>query len=271
VDFAAGTNSLFNTLLGGNALVAPNVSNSTAIGNRATVTQSNSLVLGSIFGVNTGQDTKVGIGTTAPQARLHVVDSGDILFGRSLGCLAATVAGIAFAPTIANSCANYALYGGDGNTYVARPTGGTLTFREGATTQVSIRPGGFLNLTTLGTAGTTALCRNTTGDISTCSSSLRYKEDVASFGGGLDVVERLRPIRFTWKASGQPDIGLAAEEVAEVEPLLAFKNGNGEIEGVNYAQLTAVLVNALQQQQSQIEALKALVCEANPKEPPCAK
>ena len=69
---------------------------------------------------------------------------------------------------------------------------------------------------------------------------------------GLEIVDRLRPIRFTWKESGQPDIGLAAEEVAEVEPLLAFRNGQGQIEGVNYSQLTAVLVNALRQQEERL-------------------
>ena len=88
-------------------------------------------------------------------------------------------------------------------------------------------------------------------------------------------MERLRPISFTWKASGQPDIGLAAEEVAEVEPLLAFRNDQGEIEGVNYAQLTVVLVNALRQQEArlrrEIDALRVLVCEANPQSAPCAQ
>ncbi len=45
------------------------------------MTQSNSLVLGSINGVNTATaDTKVGIGTTAPQASLHV-QKGDIYIG----------------------------------------------------------------------------------------------------------------------------------------------------------------------------------------------
>jgi hypothetical protein len=47
--------------------------NATAIGNRAYVTQNNSMVLGSINGVNGATvTTSVGIGTTAPSARLHV-------------------------------------------------------------------------------------------------------------------------------------------------------------------------------------------------------
>jgi hypothetical protein len=49
------------------------LNNTTAIGARAEVDQSNSLVLGSINGVNAATaDTNVGIGTTTPAARLHI-------------------------------------------------------------------------------------------------------------------------------------------------------------------------------------------------------
>ena len=48
--------------------------NATVIGYQAKVTQSNSLVLGSISGINgSTANVNVGIGTTAPQHRLHVV------------------------------------------------------------------------------------------------------------------------------------------------------------------------------------------------------
>ena len=258
-----------NTLLGANARVDfSGISNATAIGNRAEVSQSNSLVLGSILGVNGATaSTNVGIGTAFPNARLHVVDGGNILFGGSSGLPGLRGAGVRQRdqrelPELLD---------------VRRrrehphqpPSGGTIFFRENNVSQVSIQPGGFLNLQSLAGGGTVALCRNAPGNVSTCSSSLRYKADVAPFRGGLDVVERLRPIRFTWKASGQRDIGLAAEEVAEVEPLLAFRNADGQIEGVNYSQLTAVLVNALQQQQAQIDALKALVCQLSRQAAPC--
>jgi hypothetical protein len=257
-----------NTLLGASTRVSSGISNATAIGSRAEVLQSNSIVLGSILGLNGGaSNTNVGIGTVFPSARLHIVDNGGMLFGASSGC--SGFVGMAFGSSISPSCQNYSIFGGDGSTYINRPGGGTISFREGNVAQVSIRSGGFLNLQALGGGGTVALCRNPTGDVSTCSSSLRYKTDVASFRGGLELVERLRPITFTWKANGKPDIGLAAEEVAEVDPLLAFRNAQGEIEGVNYSQLTVVLVNALKQQQREIDTLKTLVCQTNPEAAPC--
>jgi len=48
------------------------------------------------------------------------------------------------------------------------------------------------------------------------------------------------------------DIGLDAEEVEKVESLLIFRNEQGQIEGVKYNQLSAVLVNASREQQAQI-------------------
>jgi len=104
----------------------------------------------------------------------------------------------------------------------------------------------------LGLAGSTALCRNMDNQISTCSSSLRYKTDVQTFTGGLNIINRLRPISFSWKDGGMRDVGFGAEEVEKIEPLLTFRNQNGEIEGVKYGQISAVLVNAIKEQQAQI-------------------
>lgn len=63
-----------NTLIGSSSDVSAGITNATALGYKAKVTQSNSLVLGSINTVNSATaDTNVGIGTTAPGYRLDVV------------------------------------------------------------------------------------------------------------------------------------------------------------------------------------------------------
>ena len=87
-----------------------------------------------------------------------------------------------------------------------------------------------------------------------CSSSLRYKTKVQSFAGGLDLINRLHPITFTWKHGGVRDIGLGAEDVEQIEPLLTFRNTKGEIEGVRYDLIGVVLINAIKEQQAQISA-----------------
>ena len=101
------------------------------------------------------------------------------------------------------------------------------------------------------------MCLSVQNVIATCnSSSLRYKKDIAHYAGGLNIVNRLRPIAFTWKDHPERDLGFAAEDVAAIDPLLVTHNAKGEIEGVKYDRLTAVLTNAVQQQQRTIETLQ---------------
>jgi hypothetical protein len=138
---------------------------------------------------------------------------------------------------------------------VATVTGGNLLVFNDAIGQNAFSIDATTNaiaINALGSAGSTQLCRNASNQISTCSSSMRYKTEVQSFTGGLNVVTQMRPITFTWKAGGLRDVGFGAEEVEKVEPLLTFRNDHGEIEGVKYGQISAVLVNAIKEQQTQI-------------------
>ncbi len=91
-----------------------------------------------------------------------------------------------------------------------------------------------------------------------CASSRRYKENIQTLGSGLNVIERLRPVTFDWKDRKEADLGLIAEEVDEVEPLLVIRNDKGVIESVKYDQLTVVLINAVKEQQAMIESQKKL-------------
>jgi hypothetical protein len=70
------------TLLGdGTDVGAGNLTNATAIGANAAATVNNTLILGSINGINGATaDTTVGIGTTTPKAKLDVT-GGNILVG----------------------------------------------------------------------------------------------------------------------------------------------------------------------------------------------
>ncbi|MET0556367.1 MAG: DNRLRE domain-containing protein [Vicinamibacteria bacterium] len=88
----------------------------------------------------------------------------------------------------------------------------------------------------------------------TSSSSIRDQTDLQPFARGLELVSRLRPTTFTRKASGEREIGLIAEEVAEVEPLFTYRNDRDEVEGVKYPNLSVVFVNAIQEQQAQLAA-----------------
>lgn len=106
--------------------------------------------------------------------------------------------------------------------------------------------------------GFTELCRNDQNFITQCSaSSARYKEDVVDLTGAGELIRSFRAVSFRWIESGKEDIGLIAEEVAAIEPRLATYNSDGEVEGVNYRHLTAVLVAAYQEQQAENSAALA--------------
>lgn len=90
------------------------------------------------------------------------------------------------------------------------------------------------------------------------TSSARYKENIETIEEASELVDNLRGVRFTWKDSGQASIGLIAEEVAEVFPELVQRDAaSGEADAVNYSALTAVLIEALKEQESRLQKLEA--------------
>ncbi len=119
---------------------------------------------------------------------------------------------------------------------------------------------GELVINDLGSAtsgpGTTRLRITNTGTVIgnfSNTSSARYKEDVETLTQATESLTRLRGVRFNWKDSGDPSLGLIAEEVASVYPeLVTVKNGHAE--AVNYAALVAVMVEAFKEQQAALDA-----------------
>jgi hypothetical protein len=88
----SNTSEAGNTFIGSSATGASTITNATAIGFQAQVTQSNTLILGSISGTNSATaDTKVGIGVTAPQKMLSVRDGMSVDQGNANNGTVATL------------------------------------------------------------------------------------------------------------------------------------------------------------------------------------
>jgi Chaperone of endosialidase len=100
--------------------------------------------------------------------------------------------------------------------------------------------------------GAIPVCQNSNHELATCGSSLRYKEQIRPFGAGLEVLRKLQPVTYIWKDNGQKDLGLVAEQVQAVDPLLVTYNASGTLEGVKYDRLAVLLINAVRDQQEQI-------------------
>jgi hypothetical protein len=94
-----------------------------------------------------------------------------------------------------------------------------------------------------------------------CSSSEKFKKNIQNLNLGLETIGKLRPVSFNWKASGEADVGLIAEEVQKVNPELVTYDKDGKLIGVKYDQISAVLIKGMQEQQKQIEQLKKEIAE----------
>jgi hypothetical protein len=102
------------------------------------------------------------------------------------------------------------------------------------------------------------------GHLVKCSSSSAHmKRDIHDYGVGLDVIMKLRPVSFRWvdEFGGGEDIGLIAEEVANIDGRLTSKDLKGEVDGVRYHKLVTILARGIQEQQEHIRTLNDQVEE----------
>lgn len=98
-------------------------------------------------------------------------------------------------------------------------------------------------------------------------SSIKHKEEVEEIEDALEKVLELRGVNFTWIKSKKEDIGLIAEEVAEVIPRAVEydeKDGITPI-GLDYTRLVPYLIECVKEQQNMILELEKKVSEIEKK------
>ena len=93
------------------------------------------------------------------------------------------------------------------------------------------------------------------------SSDQNKKKDIQTLGSPLETIQNLRGVSFRWQENDEESIGFIAQEVEKVLPSLV--SGEEGEKSVAYGNLTAVLVEAVKQQQKQIAELRAALEELN--------
>lgn len=88
------------------------------------------------------------------------------------------------------------------------------------------------------------------------TSDATLKTNVETLTGSLDKVKALRGVSYDWIESGGSEIGVIAQEVEAVIPDVVSTNDEG-IKSVKYGNMVAVLIEAIKEQQAQIDELKA--------------
>ena len=104
--------------------------------------------------------------------------------------------------------------------------------------------------------------------IGTLSSTRRVKDNIKPMDKASEAILALKPVTFQYKkevdASGAPQFGLVAEEVAETDRDLVIRDKEGKPQTVRYEAVNAMLLNEflkarreIDAQQKQIDALTA--------------
>ncbi len=85
-------------------------------------------------------------------------------------------------------------------------------------------------------------------------SDLRLKKDIKPLKSALSTLGKLQGKSYRWKDNNEPDIGLIAQELEKVIPELVKTDDKG-YKSIVYQKLTAVLIEAVKEQQQEINHL----------------
>ena len=109
--------------------------------------------------------------------------------------------------------------------------------------------------------GVNSLYITSNGTLSTVSSDIRLKENIEPLTNSLEKLLQLSGVTYSWIGQEEKRIGFIAQEVEKVIPELVFTNNNNEekYKGIHLDNITAVLVEAIKEQQKIIEELKVRI------------
>ncbi|MDD5547745.1 MAG: tail fiber domain-containing protein [Candidatus Pacebacteria bacterium] len=199
-------------------------------------------------------DGSIGMGTTTPTSTLVV--NGDIKLLRT-----GDSSGSTFMRMVVDDVRT-TFDGRDTDGYMNyyfNSNASTKVFIEGSTGYVGIGntdPSYMLTMEASG-GGYYNQDTNTWAD----ASSIRWKENVRPLDGALGIINKLQGVRYDWKDSKKEDIGFIAEEVGKILPELVDwdKDNPGYATGFSYGRLTAILTEAVKEQQKQIVNLESRI------------
>ena len=128
-------------------------------------------------------------------------------------------------------------------------TNGTVSASKAVVVDSNKDITGFRNISNTGTI-TTGGAITASGDI-TAFSDERLKSDIETIDNALDKVMNMRGVSYTKQA--EKGIGVIAQEIEKVLPEVVT---DGEYKSVAYGNIVGVLIEAIKEQQKQIDELK---------------
>ena len=220
----------------------------------------------------------VGIGTTNPRVRLHIIDGASGYTGLWFPGITLEGNGPRYLNIITSSndesgvlfgISSYgAAHGGIVYNNGSNPNG--MQFRtNGNTTRMVIDASGNVGMGTTAPTQRLHVVGNicATGSVGSCS-DIRYKTNITPLNHILSSVLGLQGIYYDWKKEEYPEmqfsnerqIGFSAQEVEKIFPEVVLTDNRG-YKSIDYAKLTPVAIEAIKEQQQQIDEMKIQIAE----------
>ena len=100
----------------------------------------------------------------------------------------------------------------------------------------------------------------------TTYSSLRYKDNVEPIQNAMAKIRNLSGVTYNWKTTNSSDIGFIAEEVGKVMPeIVEWESDGVNAQSMDYTKIIPVLVEAIKEQQTEIDSQKKIINELSEK------
>ena len=153
------------------------------------------------------------------------------------------------------------IYHDASNSYIQNATG-EIIIKTSSDSAVTLQHNSASKLFTQSTGVTVSGVLTATGNITTSSGTIsgaevtatsdeRLKSDIKTIDNALDKVMNMRGVSFTKQA--EKGIGVIAQEVEKILPEVVT---DGEYKSVAYGNMVGVLIEAIKEQQKQIDELK---------------
>ena len=259
-----------NSALGSYVTFGGDFNNSTAIGASATIHGSNAVAIGQ-SATGYGYSTVIGSGATASGIKSTAIGAGTTASGanstvlgwgsNAAGTNSITIGSGAYASGVDSISFGRGAYASG----VDSISFGTGAYTGGANS-IAIGSGVASSANSI-KIGNSAIISASVQVAWTITSDRRWKSDIKPSNLGLDFINKLRPVSYLRKNDETKKIeyGFIAQELEETLNKIGIssagiltKDSQG-MYGVRYNDFIAPMVKAIQEQQTQIEELKALV------------
>jgi len=137
----------------------------------------------------------------------------------------------------------------------------TSTTTVGLTERLAISNTGVVTISNLAGTGSRAVLADASGVLSAPVSDISVKENINTIGYGLNEILKMNPVWFNYNdeyknyGEGRQN-GNIAQEMEKVIPEAVFTTPTTGKMGINYDQLHAVYIKAIQELKAEIDALK---------------